>query len=284
MGVPPIEPGADREAAPPATSRTDAVVVALRWSAAARALDLASLRARAVVQRAELRSARLAAWGPLDVAFAFAPRPVEPWAALAVGALDDPDATVEAVGIARGAVEFAEGPPSSSLAWGPAIRVASERARCAPAASLRADRGVLALADVAALGELRWTDLADEGLVETARLDGPIGRLVGRVAAVLAVRRGDEGEGLRALRRGVAIATSAEARARGGLAYATGLAAAGRSEAALLEALSALAATREAGDPRGERACVAFLARLAAATGHHDAAQRWRTRAVAIAR
>jgi hypothetical protein len=284
VGVPPIDPGAGREAVRPATPRTDAVVVALRWSAAARALDLASLRACALVQREELRSARLAAWGPLQVAFAFAPTPVEPWAALAVGALDDLDVTVEAVGIARGRIEFAEGPPSSVLAWGPAVLAASERARSAPGASLRADRGVLALAGGAQLGELRWIDLADEGLVEAARLDGPIGRRVGRVAAVLSVRRGDEGEGLRALRRGVAVATSAEGRAREGLAYAAGLAAAGRSEAALLEALSALAATREAGDPRGERACVAFLARLAAATGHLDAAQRWRARAALLAR
>ncbi len=284
MGAPPIEPGLDREAVRAATARVDAVVVALRWSAAARALDLASLGARSIVRRAELRSARLAAWGPLEVAFAFAPTPIEPWAELALEALDDPDATIETVGVARGAVELSEDAPSPKLAWGPALLAASERARAATPASLRADRGLVALASGTRLGELRWNDVEGQGLVEAARLEGPIGRLVGHVAAVLSVRRGDDGEGLRALRRGVAIASSGEGRARAMLALAVGLAAAGRSEAALLEALSALASARDAGDSRGELACVAFLARLAATTGHLDAARLWRARSATLGR
>lgn len=99
--------------------------------------------------------------------------------------------------------------------------------------------------------------------------------IVERLAGVLAMTRGASEEGLRLLRRAAESEQSDDRRARAILAYAIGVAAAGRQEEALLEALSALAITRRTADVSGERACSRVLAQLALATGHPDAASAW---------
>ncbi len=69
--------------------------------------------------------------------------------------------------------------------------------------------------------------------------------------------------------------TPPRARAKALLAYAVGQAAAGQPEAALVQALSALARAREASDQRGEHACARFLEKLTRAAGHHEHALAW---------
>lgn len=141
---------------------------------------------------------------------------------------------------------------------------------------------VLSMNDIA----VRLAELASQALVQgdlrsLERLVGELRRtgervdLVERMSGLIALGRGAKDDALRRLR----IAAEAEAeparRARALLAHGVALAAAGRAEGALLEALSALARAREADDRRGEQACARFLARLAAATGHEEAARTW---------
>ncbi len=99
--------------------------------------------------------------------------------------------------------------------------------------------------------------------------------VVERLAGVLATTRGANEEGLRVLRRAVDLEQSDDRRARALLAYAIGVAAAGRHDESLLEALLALALTRRIGDSSGERACARFLGQLAFSNGHQDAASAW---------
>ena len=61
------------------------------------------------------------------------------------------------------------------------------------------------------------------------------------------------------------------------LAYGVALAASGRTDAALLAALGALARAREVADRQGEHVCARFLARLSAAAGYERAARTWAT-------
>jgi hypothetical protein len=99
--------------------------------------------------------------------------------------------------------------------------------------------------------------------------------VVERLAGVLATTRGANEEGLRVLRRAADLEQSDDRRARALLAYAIGVAAAGRHEESLLEALLALALTRRIGDSSGEKACARFLAQLAFVNGHQDASSAW---------
>ncbi|WP_438018033.1 hypothetical protein WMF18_02670 [Sorangium sp. So ce315] len=141
---------------------------------------------------------------------------------------------------------------------------------------------VLSTNDIAVrLAELARQALVQGDLRSLERLVGELRRtgerdgLVERMSGLIALGRGAKDDALRRLR----IAAEAEAepaqRARALLAHGVALAAAGRAEGALLEALSALARAREADDRRGEQACARFLARLAAAAGHEDAARTW---------
>ncbi|MGK3997260.1 hypothetical protein [Sorangium sp. So ce1024] len=141
---------------------------------------------------------------------------------------------------------------------------------------------VLSMSDIAVrLAELARRALVQGDLRALERLVGELRRtgeradLVERMSGLIALGRGAKDDALRRLR----IAAEAEAepaqRARALLAYGVALAAAGRAEGALLEALSALARAREADDRRGEQACARFLARLAAAAGHEEAARTW---------
>ncbi|MEO7093221.1 MAG: hypothetical protein ABI175_08220, partial [Polyangiales bacterium] len=93
---------------------------------------------------------------------------------------------------------------------------------------------------------------------------------IARLRGLAAVARGDLGGGFRLLRRARADAQSEREIARGSVAYAIALGAAGRREDALLEALSALARERKL-QPRpsvrgngsaGDLACRKLIARL----------------------
>jgi hypothetical protein len=89
--------------------------------------------------------------------------------------------------------------------------------------------------------------------------------------------RGEVGEALRLLRstKERAQQLGPAERSRAALGLGVGLAAAGRSSEALLEALEGLARAREAQDARGELACARFIAQLAASAGHEPVARAW---------
>jgi hypothetical protein len=98
-----------------------------------------------------------------------------------------------------------------------------------------------------------------------------------RLAAMDSLTRGEVGEALRLLRstKERAQQLGPAERSRAALGLGVGLAAAGRSSEALLEALEGLARAREAQDPRGELACARFIAQLAASAGHDEVARTW---------
>jgi hypothetical protein len=114
-----------------------------------------------------------------------------------------------------------------------------------------------------------------ERLIEELRDSDEHGDLVERLSGFVALRRGATADALRRLRAATEAARGPAQKARARLAYGVALAGAGRAEAALLEALEALARAREARDRHGEHACALFLARLSAASGHADAAGVW---------
>jgi hypothetical protein len=98
-----------------------------------------------------------------------------------------------------------------------------------------------------------------------------------RLHAIASLAKGATPEALAALREGVEAAENAPpaARSRALLAYGIALAVAGRHAEAMFAALDALARAREGGEPQGARACARFLARLAGAAGHGEAAREW---------
>ncbi|MFO0555796.1 MAG: hypothetical protein U0271_45890 [Polyangiaceae bacterium] len=125
--------------------------------------------------------------------------------------------------------------------------------------------------DVLAKGEAASVD----DFVAQLSLTGEPAEVVERLAGVLAMTRGATAEGLRVRRRAAQVEQPGEKRARSILAYAIGVAAAGRPEDGLLEGLSALALARATGDDSGERACARFLSQLSASAGHPEAARAW---------
>ena len=104
-----------------------------------------------------------------------------------------------------------------------------------------------------------------------------------RVRALSRLKRGEIGDALRVLRR-VRHAPDASAQARCQTALALGIAyaASSRFEESLLEGLTALARAREAGDPRGIHASLAFLARLYQAMQRTEEASQLREAATEI--
>lgn len=112
-------------------------------------------------------------------------------------------------------------------------------------------------------------------LLEKLRVTGEHAELVERMAGLVALRKGATAEGLRRLRDAAESVKEPAQQARSRLAYGVALAAAGRTEGALLEALEALSRARAGGDSPGERACALFLARLSAGAGHGAAASAW---------
>lgn len=99
--------------------------------------------------------------------------------------------------------------------------------------------------------------------------------LADRMAGFVAWNRGAKAEGLRKLRAAADSETRPAHRVRALLAYGVALAASGRTDAALLAALGALARAREVADRQGEHVCARFLARLSAAAGYERAARTW---------
>lgn len=129
-------------------------------------------------------------------------------------------------------------------------------------------------------------DLANQALTrsDNGGLDDALAQLnladehadaVERLAGVLAMGRGAKEEGLRVLRRAAASEQSDDKRTRAVLAYAIGVAAAGRQDDALLEGLSALAIARARNDKGAEKACARFLAQLSFGAGQVEAASAW---------
>jgi hypothetical protein len=117
-------------------------------------------------------------------------------------------------------------------------------------------------------------DALDSALAEL-KPSGTHPALVERLAGLLALNRGAMHEGLRTLRAAADAETRPAVRTRARLAYAIGLASAGRPETALLEGLTALASARSLVDRPGEQACARFLSQLSASTGHPEAASAW---------
>lgn len=107
--------------------------------------------------------------------------------------------------------------------------------------------------------------------------DGSPGRATERLEALSRLAQGRTGEALAILRRAQeqAAELGPRERCRAGLALGLALAAAGRAEEALLQALGALARAREAGDRRGEQASARLLATLARGLGAEAEAERW---------
>jgi hypothetical protein len=105
--------------------------------------------------------------------------------------------------------------------------------------------------------------------------------LPARLEGMASLARGDVLHGLLHLRQAARDADHNSAATAGAarLALAVGLLKAGRSEDAMLEALSALARARRAEDERGMHACVRLLRQLALSSGFADLAERWHEQA-----
>ena len=114
-----------------------------------------------------------------------------------------------------------------------------------------------------------------ERLSDELRSRGEHGDLADRMAGFVAWNRGAKAEGLRKLRAAADAETRPAHRVRALLAYGVALAASGRTDAALLAALGAIARAREVSDRQGEHVCARFLARLSAAAGYDRAARTW---------
>jgi hypothetical protein len=120
---------------------------------------------------------------------------------------------------------------------------------------------------------------ADAVLELASQLRSERGRaqLAKRLEAIARLAHGEVDDGLDALQYGVSSAGDRDhaAQSRATLAYALGLAVAGRKNESLLQALDALAKARAAGDKTGESACACFLAQLARAEGEIEIAEQW---------
>jgi len=137
-----------------------------------------------------------------------------------------------------------------------------------------------AFSEMAKRALMQGDNKAIERLILQLRESGHGEEVVDRLSGFAALRRGATAEALRKLRAAAEAEQAPAQRARARLAFSVALASAGRGEAALLEALDALARAREASDATGEIACARFLARLCAATGHLGAAKAWARLAV----
>lgn len=114
-----------------------------------------------------------------------------------------------------------------------------------------------------------------ERLSDELKTRGDHDDLAERMAGFVAWNRGAKAEGLRKLRAAADAETRPAHRVRALLAYGVALAASGRTDAALLAALGAIARAREVSDRQGEHVCARFLARLSAAAGYQRAARTW---------
>lgn len=110
----------------------------------------------------------------------------------------------------------------------------------------------------------RWSD----GLKATGEKDS----FAERMRAIARLSRGRVGDALRALQeaRRAAETAPSSTRCQASLALGVGLAFAGRSDEALLEALDALARAREGHDEQATQACLALLAKLFTSVGRAE--------------
>lgn len=129
-----------------------------------------------------------------------------------------------------------------------------------------------------AVQALRKGDVdAVERMAEKVRLSDKGSPLAERLSAMANLARGETGDAIRRLRQAAEEARQigSRERCRTSLALGVALAASGRYEEALLEALDALARARETEDTKGEHACLLFLAQLSATAGHPAEAAAW---------
>ncbi len=185
-------------------------------------------------------------------------------------------------------------PPPSSVVPPPRLPPA-RMAPSVPPPSLGASRDLSSLPPLAA-SRISWPGGSDEyvelaaaarqallkgNVSELERLSdelkthGEHGDLAERMAGFVAWNRGAKAEGLRKLRAAADAETRPAHRVRALLAYGVALAASGRTDAALLAALGAIARAREVADRQGEHVCARFIARLSAAAGYERAARTW---------
>lgn len=159
--------------------------------------------------------------------------------------------------------------PGSLLSAPPSVRRSTGLSDVPPSPEAReaAEATVAAIrsGDLSGL-ERQLADLRGRGASEA---------LITRLTGLAALGRGATLDALRTLRVAAESATDPASRTRAHLALAVALGAAGRSDEALLAALRALAAAREADDRFGERASARYLAQLSAAAGFPEAAGAW---------
>ncbi len=115
-----------------------------------------------------------------------------------------------------------------------------------------------------------------DALVARFRAESKHTALADRLEAMATLARGHTGGALRLLRGAADRARNGGDRCRTALAHAVGLAAAGRSRDALVEALHGLARARETADRRGEHACIKFIGQLSDSAGHAHVGEAWR--------
>jgi tetratricopeptide (TPR) repeat protein len=129
--------------------------------------------------------------------------------------------------------------------------------------AIRADEESVAgrLADLARAALLGGDAGALERWSEGLKATGEHERFAERMDGMAHLSRGQIGDALRILKKARETADDGT-RAQASLALGVALAAAGRPEEALLEALDALARAREKLDDKGASACLAFLAKL----------------------
>jgi hypothetical protein len=270
------------------------------------------VRARALCVRGEALGGRLVAWGTALLALGWDIDKMEK-AVLFAASIREEALTAErawASGMAEGDLESLSPDGQGILAWGPALLSAASLAHLAKPGDVLVDDGVRALragqlsvigthVDTAEQGRGYLLDLDHpwkrahaeteaapqtvgaslenaESLPDMERLDGPLTARIRKLAN--GGETSDTVDALAELRRARARVEggSPSTRCQAALALAMTLSIAGRPEEALLDALDALARSREAQDPKATAACMALLAKLYAAAGLSDAANALR--------
>jgi hypothetical protein len=163
-----------------------------------------------------------------------------------------------------------------------AVKLALAAARASHALGLTAATEALlsfADSDASALTAPAQPVLRVDSWIDALRASGVRDGAAGRLEAIAQLAEGRTREAVAQLKEGVRKADKAApaARSRAWLAYAIGLAVAGRAGDALFAGLEALASARESGESQGEKACARFLARLSRGAGHPDVAAAWET-------
>jgi len=130
----------------------------------------------------------------------------------------------------------------------------------------------LRLGELAKDALLSADNAALERWVDGLRASGESPMFTERLRALSRLGRGDIGDALRVLRRtrSALDPDDHKQRCQTSLALGVALSVAGRPQEALLEGMDALARARHAGDERGAKACLAFLAKLFTSVGRPE--------------